>query len=181
MFSFFKRKPKQIPTVVKIWMTENARNNACFDLAQNQPSTTFVAWFEETRNSFTKFANAKGITSIDIQLATYFHVAKEGAQVIFLEHHPLQAEEQQKFESLGLTEASVYTSMEEPLFGIFGGEKIVELMKKMGMREDDLIEHNLVTKSIKKAQDKIAEKAVLNSRANSQADWLLNAGIQNNQ
>jgi preprotein translocase subunit SecA len=46
------------------------------------------------------------------------------------------------------------------------------MMKMMGMKEDEVIEHSLVTKSIIKGQGKIAEQVNFEHSAISQADWM---------
>jgi preprotein translocase subunit SecA len=41
----------------------------------------------------------------------------------------------------------------------------------MGMKEDEAIEHALITSSIKNAQEKINSKVSFDQTAHSQADW----------
>ena len=62
--------------------------------------------------------------------------------------------------------------MDEPLFKHFGSEKIIPLMKMMGMKEDEVIEHNMVSKSIISGQEKIAKQVTLEQKASSQAGWM---------
>ncbi len=50
-------------------------------------------------------------------------------------------------------------------------------MQKMGIAEDEMISHSMVTDAIKRAQQSIAEKLTIPGSARSQADWLLKAGI----
>lgn len=45
-------------------------------------------------------------------------------------------------------------------------------MKLLGMKEDEVIEHSLVTKSIIKGQNKIAGMVELEQSAPSQKEWL---------
>ena len=49
---------------------------------------------------------------------------------------------------------------------------MLPLMKLLGMKEDEAIEHALVTKSIIKGQAKIAAKVELEQSAQSQEEWL---------
>jgi hypothetical protein len=52
--------------------------------------------------------------------------------------------------------------MDEPLFKQFGSEKMIGLIKLLGMKESEAIEHPLqVSKSIAKAQDKIATQVLI--------------------
>jgi preprotein translocase subunit SecA len=62
--------------------------------------------------------------------------------------------------------------MDEPLFKHFGSEKLIPLMKMMGMKEDEVIEHSMVSKSIMKGQEKIAQQVSLEQTAGSQEEWM---------
>jgi len=48
-----------------------------------------------------------------------------------------------------------YVSMEDDLLRIFGPDRMKNLMQKMGLPEDQAIEHNMVSKSIESAQKKV--------------------------
>ncbi len=48
-----------------------------------------------------------------------------------------------------------YLSLEDDLMRLFGSDNIASMMDKLGMGEDDPIEHKLVTRSIEKAQKKV--------------------------
>lgn len=48
-----------------------------------------------------------------------------------------------------------YLSLEDDLMRIFGSDSISNIMDKLGMEEDDPIEHSMVTKSIEQAQKKV--------------------------
>jgi hypothetical protein len=65
-----------------------------------------------------------------------------------------------------------YTSLDSPLFTAFGGTRLQDLMLKMGIKEDEPIEHNMVSQSIKRAQEKIKEKVVMEKNAASEAEWI---------
>jgi len=48
-----------------------------------------------------------------------------------------------------------YLSLEDDLMRLFGSDNISSLMDKLGMEEDEPIEHKLITRSIEKAQKKV--------------------------
>ena len=48
-----------------------------------------------------------------------------------------------------------FLSLEDDLMRIFGADNIAGMMDKLGMEEDDPIEHSLITKSIERAQKKV--------------------------
>ena len=66
----------------------------------------------------------------------------------------------------------VFSAMDEPLFKFFGSEKVIPLMKMLGMKEEKAVEHPMVSKSIINAQQKIASKVITEQPANSQAEWM---------
>ena len=51
-------------------------------------------------------------------------------------------------------ESRFYLSLEDELMRLFGGERVMTIMDKMGM-EDEPIEHNLLSKAIENAQKKV--------------------------
>ncbi len=50
-----------------------------------------------------------------------------------------------------------YVSLEDNLMRLFNSERISKLMDKMGHQEGEVIQHNMVTKSIERAQKKVEE------------------------
>ena len=48
-----------------------------------------------------------------------------------------------------------YLSLEDDLLRIFGGERITGLMEKLGMKDGEPIEHNLISRAIENAQSKV--------------------------
>jgi len=51
-----------------------------------------------------------------------------------------------------------YLSLEDDLMRIFAGDKVKNLMERMGMPDDEPIEHPWVTKSVENAQKKVEER-----------------------
>ena len=50
----------------------------------------------------------------------------------------------------------------------------MELMSKMGHKDDETLEHKMIDNSLLKAQQKISEKVQFESNVSaSQADWML--------
>ncbi len=48
-----------------------------------------------------------------------------------------------------------YLSLEDDLMRIFAGDRVVNMMKAMGLQEDEAIEHKMVSRSIENAQRKV--------------------------
>ena len=50
-----------------------------------------------------------------------------------------------------------YVSLEDDLMRMFGSERIASVMDKMGFEEGEMIEHNMISNSIERAQKKVEE------------------------
>ncbi len=50
-----------------------------------------------------------------------------------------------------------YVSLEDNLMRLFGSEKIAKIMDRLGMKEGDVIQHPMISKSIERAQKKVEE------------------------
>lgn len=51
-----------------------------------------------------------------------------------------------------------FLSLEDDLMRIFAGDKVVSMMRAMGLQEDEAIEHKMVSKSIENAQTKVESR-----------------------
>ena len=50
-----------------------------------------------------------------------------------------------------------YVSLEDHLMRIFGSERIAKMMDRMGLKEGEVIQHSMITKSIERAQKKVEQ------------------------
>ena len=50
-----------------------------------------------------------------------------------------------------------YVSLEDDLMRLFGSERIMKLMDRMGIEEGEVIQHSMITSSIERAQRKVEE------------------------
>jgi preprotein translocase subunit SecA len=50
-----------------------------------------------------------------------------------------------------------YVSLEDDLMRLFGSDRIAGLMDRMGLKEGEVIQHSMITKSIERAQKKVEE------------------------
>ncbi len=97
-------------------------------------------------------------------------------QFLFVEHYPLLQRENdalQIIEELTNSKAVIcfYLSLDEALIDAFGGERIREMIKRLGMSETDCLSHSLITKSITNAQQKLEKNISFESTSHSQSDW----------
>ncbi len=176
LFNLFGKKEDDAPEGIfidKTYVSTQAKMNACIALAKEQPDTLFICWFNDTLKKIRAAFLLHGLNELQVIDAKQINSAMLHNKVpVFTEHHPLHAKEIALVEHWPVQNIVVYSAMDEPLFKHFGSEKMIPLMKLLGMKEDEVIEHSFVTKSIIKGQDKIAGMVTLEQAANSQKEWL---------
>ncbi len=174
--NFFGKKENDTPAghfTDRTYMSTAAKMNACLQLVKKEPSTLFICWFANTAHEMKELFRQHGITESCITEARFVHSPMlQHKTAIFAEHHPLHSKELELVKNWQQKEIIVYSAMDEPLFKHFGSEKMLPLMKLLGMKEAEAIEHALVTKSIIKGQDKIAKLVSLEQPAHSQGEWM---------
>lgn len=163
----------EIKITDRVWISETAKWKACLHAGQQNDSAIFVAWFEDTQRKLQLYfaQNNKPVAQILLHRNVNSHLLTN-QQLIFVEHYPLSQNEQALFSSLGLKEAIVFSSLDEPFFQHFGGDRIITVMKKVGMSDDEPVEHAMITKALRNAQDKLNKKILLEQSARSQQEWL---------
>jgi hypothetical protein len=176
LFNLFGKKDEAEDNHVFIdraYITTAAKMNACAELAEKEQEHVFICWFADTAVKFKEFFRQRGLDENLINETHHLHASKlQNKTPVFVEHYPLHSKELELIKNWDTGRIIVYSAMDEPLFKHFGSEKLIPLMKMMGMKEDDVIEHNMVTKSIIKGQKKIAEQVSLEQSAGSQAEWM---------
>lgn len=174
MFNLFGKKEEKIKIVDKIWIDETSKIRAGINYLQQTANAVVAVWFEET---FSKVESSFQSANISIERIYHTrqltHQIALNSSIVFLEHYPLPSKEEELFKKLQLQKAVIYSSLDEPILKQFGSEKIIGLMKQLGLKEDEAIEHALITSSIRNAQKKIADKVSFEQSAQSQADWMM--------
>lgn len=168
----FSQKKKSTPIKDMIWINQLAKQNGCLKFIKEQPEVVVAAWFSETEEIFNQFLNQQNGLSVDIHQAKSMHYSQVAEKIlVFLEHYPLREKEDEVIEKLNPKQVYVFSSLDEPLFNQFGGGKMVDLMKNLGIKEDEIIEHPMISKSIENAQHKLAEKITFENSASSAKEW----------
>jgi hypothetical protein len=158
-----------------IYASETAKQKGIIQFALANNDAIFIAWFTNTAANFRKQFLANNIDEDRIVEAKFFSTAKYStATIIFLEHFPLRAKEEALVQNCTQVEFVFYNALSEPIFQYFGGGRIIEMMRKMGYKDDETIQHNMIDSSLLKAQKKIAERVQFESNTStSQSDWML--------
>jgi hypothetical protein len=101
--------------------------------------------------------------------------AKGKVSFLFAGHYPLPSKEDQLIQKLNAAFPQCpiifYSSLDEPAFEIFGSDRIVGLLEKMGMKEEEAIEHTMVSQSMKRARAKIESSVAKEIITQSEAEW----------
>ena len=173
MFGLFKKKEATIKVKDKVWMTGEAKLQAFINEWKKTPKIIFIFWFDESLRQAESFFAGQA-TTVPVLLTARetntFHLA--GKKIILAEHYPLQQKENEFFQKLNLQEVEIWSALDEPLFKHFGSEKIIQMMKQLGMKEDEAIEHPMISKAIHNAKEKISKKIIIDQASHSQNDWL---------
>lgn len=173
MFNLFKKKSEVIKVIDTVFISTAAKYQVMLDEWRKNQSIAYIFWFDDSFNEAAAFfssATAEEITLLLTRQTTSQQLS--GKIPIFAEHYPLETKEQDFYKKLNLDVVKVYSALDEPLYKHFGADRIIDLVQKLGMKESEVIEHKMVSSSIKKAQQKIEKNVVFEQTAHSQSDWL---------
>lgn len=171
MFKLFN-KDKKPEVIDRVFMHKQNKWSYCKRVLSENPKTTFIGWFDETIEEFENYLSPANLSCSILKARTTSRSQIEGSDIIFMEHYPMKSKEQQFLEALGIKEVIFLTALDEPLLKPFGGEKLIGIMEKMGLKEDEAIEHKMITQSIATAQEKIESKVSIEHSARSAAEWM---------
>ena len=101
---------------------------------------------------------------------------KASLNILFYGHYPIPEKENQLLGKIAMTinptkEIKFFSSLDDRAFEMFGAENIKAIMEKMGLKEDEAIEHAMVTKSMSRAREKIATGVSQEVSASTEAEW----------
>jgi len=170
-FNFFKSKTAEPKITDLIWIHAGAKQKGFIELLEQYPDAIIAGWFDDTISLFQQFLQPGHKEKVVRNIRQLVSPQVENKQVILLEHYPLYSKEEQLWQHWKPAGIYILNSLDEPLFSYFGGENAAMLMGKMGLKENEAIEHPMVSKALKNAQQKL-EKQVLNEHsAVSQEEW----------
>ena len=173
MFNLFKKKEPAVKVIDKVTINETAKLKVLLAYWNRDRNIILVFWFEESLRQAESFFSIQ--TSESLPLFTYREAVIQqisGKTIVFAEHYPLRSKEEDLYHRMNLATVQVYSSMDEPFFQRFGADKIVKIMERLGMKEEEIIEHKLISKAILAAQNKIEKKIIAEQSGYSQKNWL---------
>ena len=142
-------------------------------LLKENNDAVFIFWFEDSLRQAEHYLVEMEIAGADLLTTREVsHSALiKNKKIFFAEHYPLRNKEQEFFDSLNLAETTVLSALDEPLFINFGSDKIAGLLKQLGLKENESIQHQMISAAIKNAQEKLERKIITEHSASSQAGW----------
>ncbi len=172
MFGLFeKSQGPRIKITNKVWMSKQAKYDACKRMLELDPFMVFVTFFPATKRDLVDFLNADVQGSTVSLTSETFPDLLRNRIVVFAEHHPLISVEEKEIRRLMLDDVSVLVSLDEPFFKTFGGDKTIAMMNKLGINENEILDHSFIDKAIRNAQEKISKKVIVEQPAPSQEEW----------
>lgn len=101
---------------------------------------------------------------------------KQGEIVIMVSgHHPLPQHDDMitKFARALRRQSSIvyYQSFDDQLLKQFGSERLKDIIQKMGLKPGEVISHTMINTSIRRVQERIAEKVKSPQPALSEEEW----------
>jgi hypothetical protein len=97
-----------------------------------------------------------------------------GGEAYFSGHYPLQAKENRVLESLsnkGFDSFVFCLSFDDPLLKMFGSENILPILERLGLEDEESLEHAMITKAIQRAREKLERKVSREVAADSPEEW----------
>ena len=102
------------------------------------------------------------------------HLPATTKKISILGHYPLPTKESAVMEKILLSrtfEIIFYSALDDACLKLFNGQRILELMEKLGMKDEEPIEHSMVAKSMERARNKIQAQVKFEKEADSEETW----------
>jgi hypothetical protein len=191
-FLFGSKTPTTVEEVTdRIWLTQQAKFNGVREeleerFASNSAAILLVGHFPDTLKILNGIAEEyEGDTSVTATLAEDLTLDIAGNlkldetvtfDLIVAERHPLLKVDTRLMEFAEelpcLCRVAHFLALDDPLMKRFSGDWVENMLKRLGMKEDEAIESQMILKRVKGAQKQIESEAFGNSKAESAAKWM---------
>ncbi len=199
MFSLFKKKqPKQYQDIV--WLSQNAKFKGIQGLCSNTSYLIVVSSFKKSLDEFEAslspshnflrmnglkdfssgrhnyLVNSKLLIEPSFMQSPFKYLPAKDVKFVLLEHYPILTTDQMLINKLVTNSQvgvgiSVYLSFDDPQLKLFGSSRIVEVMQRLGLDENEPVEHSLITNSIEKATKRVNSKVKYEIKTDSIDEW----------
>ena len=185
---FFSRKPKGPSKTYIAYKSKLAKYRSVMTVLTEKSGTSLMVYFfEQTAKEVRQLCEVlhlsisePGISSGgDITLISAYDLSKhpllDFSEIACIEVHPLSGVNvlvEEAFQHKTGGQITYYIGMDEPLFEVFGAERILRMMEQMGMEDDEPIAHPMISKSLERGMEKL-QKTLVNPRdiRTSPEDW----------
>ncbi|GHM99619.1 hypothetical protein WSM22_11090 [Cytophagales bacterium WSM2-2] len=136
------------------------------------PTNTDEAWHQSQVVYVLNWKFIKPSEAIDFLTRL---LKKSKVHLFFFGHYPLPSKENRILDQFSVIQlplpVTFFSSLDEPSFEIFGASQIISIMDKMGMKDEEPVEHAMVAKAMERARQKIEDKVKFDHEANSEKEW----------
>lgn len=187
---FGSSNTKSFKKTNRVFMNRKAANtDILIFIAQchaDNKQVILVYFFKETKHEIEElYTNATNIIWVNglfsSSIKNHLLHKAENTKIVFVEPYPDITIENlvlTDIEESGFTQSIpvFFHGLDDPLFKAFGGERIQSMMIKMGVKEDEPIEHTMITTSIERAQKKLSKTKLIGSRIDSRVEMIRQLG-----
>ncbi len=168
----FFSKPKGPQVTDVIFLNENGYLKAIATwMAQNRDGVV-AAWFQKEKDHLVHYFGQEPESRFILAERLVYAHSDNNKPLLFAGHYPLHSVEISLCESLDLKQILAYSHLDMALLQSFGGDRIKELLVKMGADENEPLSHPMISKAIGNAQEKIAKMSPADMHSNSEEDWM---------
>lgn len=170
------KKKESLKTAVKdlVFASHTEREKYLLEISKMH-DTNIIAWFESDRKYLNELF---GADHSGLQIYLYSSLAASeinpNIPLVLWGHHPLASVEDKLLAALPAVSILVgMTSLDDALIQHFGGDKLKSMMGKLGHKEGEIIEHSMISASIRYAQEDLDKKVKQPISAASANEWFL--------
>ena len=193
-FSWLKPAASSVETPPdEIWLDESAKLRgiralveAVLECGDNTSLVVVVAHFPATLQKLTaSLADLTGDDRLAIALAAdvgdplsrQLTLNRQGGTfVVCAERHPLLSHDDALLRSLEQQECAIrlvhHLALDDALLRVFASEWVTDILRRLGMKDDESIRSPMVSRRVRGAQQVIAKKAPSDMDAESAEEWL---------
>jgi hypothetical protein len=195
MFSLFKKSSAPVHTD-KVWKTRQSSlkgmmTEALQSITKNE-KPVILCWFDDRKKSLVEFLEKYNVPFLSVEESSQLSEEKtvflmnalapfntplkaKSIRLIADGHYPLVDVENKAIEKITPAESRTSVlfcqSLDDELFISFGGEKLVSLLDNLGLKEEESLEHAMITKSIERAREKLSATVTFEVRTQNEHDW----------
>jgi len=189
-------KPAAPVVTNKVWKTQAARLRGtmkeCLLAIKAGQTPVVIVWFAESRQVLIHGLEQSGIPHFVVDESTaaqqsvcIVDVGKDmgllkripsgPVSLFWMGRYPLPAREAECIAQIRTHHPDApgcyCLSLEDAVFDVFAGQQLAPLLEKLGLGEDECIEHKLVDKAIDNALQKVGSAVTLERKATSEKQW----------